>query len=90
MKLKIKFIVILYLFSTFLIAGAKLPLKNVKIDENMQTIEYTIQNGDTLWTIAAEFNYTNYEKFIYIVKNLNNLDESTLLVDQVLILPANI
>ncbi len=90
MKLKIKFIVILYLFSTFLIAGAKLPLKNVKIDENMQTIEYKIQNGDTLWTIAAEFNYTNYEKFIYIVKNLNNLDESTLLVDQVLILPANI
>jgi len=32
----------------------------------------------------------NYEKFIYIVKNLNNLDESTLLVDQVLILPSNI
>ena len=32
----------------------------------------------------------NYEKFIYIVKNLNNLDESTLQVDQVLILPSNI
>jgi LysM repeat protein len=56
----------------------------------MQTIEYKIQNGDTLWTIASQFNSTNYEKFIYIVKNLNNLDESTLLVDQVLILPSNI
>ena len=90
MKLKIKFIVILYLFSTFIVASAKSPLKNVKIDENMQTIEYKIQDGDTLWTIASDFNYTNYEKFIYIVKNLNNLDESTLLVDQVLILPSNI
>jgi hypothetical protein len=78
------------ILSTFLITGAKLPLKNIEIDENMQTIEYKIQNGDTLWTIASQFNYTNYEKFIYIVKNLNNLDESTLLVDQVLILPSNI
>ena len=90
MKLKIKFIVVLYLLSTFIVAGAKLPLKNIEIDKNMQTIEYKIQNGDTLWTIAAEFNSKNYEKFIYIVKNLNNLDESTLQVDQVLILPSNI
>ena len=44
MKLKIKLIVVLYLLSTFLIAGAKLPLKNIEIDENMQTIEYKIQN----------------------------------------------
>ena len=90
MKLKIKLLVFLYFLSTFLIAGAKTPLKNIEIDENIQTIEYKIKNGDTLWTIASEFNYTNYEKFIYIVKNLNNLDESLLLVDQVLILPSNI
>ena len=90
MKLKIKLIVFLYFLSTFLISGAKTPLENMEISENIQTIEYKIKNGDTLWTIASEFNYTNYEKFIYIVKNLNNLDESLLLVDQVLILPANI
>jgi len=90
MKLKIKLIVFLYFLSTFLISGAKTPLENMEINENIQTIEYKIKNGDTLWTIASEFNYTNYEKFIYIVKNLNNLDESLLLVDQVLILPSNI
>tara|TARA_Y100000741_G_scaffold143100_1_gene108053 strand:- start:162 stop:434 length:273 start_codon:yes stop_codon:yes gene_type:complete len=90
MRMKIKFIVILYFLSTFLIAGAKAPLKHIEIDENIQTIEYKIKNGDTLWTIATEFNYTNHEKFIYIVKNLNNLDESILLVDQILILPSNI
>ena len=90
MKLKIKLIVFLYFLSTFLISGAKTPLENMEISENIQTIEYKIKNGDTLWTIASEFNYSNYEKFIYIVKNLNNLDESLLLVDQVLILPANI
>ena len=90
MMLKIKFIVILYFLSSFLLASAKSPLKNIEFDGNMQTIEYKIKNGDTLWTIATQFNFTNYEKFIYIVKNLNNLNESTLLVDQVLILPVNI
>tara|TARA_B100001173_G_scaffold302644_1_gene304562 strand:- start:774 stop:1040 length:267 start_codon:yes stop_codon:yes gene_type:complete len=88
--MKIKFIIILYFLSTFLVAGSKSPLKNIEIDQDMQTIDYKIKNGDTLWTIATQFNYTNYEKFIYIVKNLNNLEESTLLVDQVLILPGNI
>jgi len=56
----------------------------------LKTIEYKIKNGDTLWTIASEFNYSNYEKFIYIVKKLNNLENSSLLVDEILILPANI
>ena len=90
MKLKIKFIVILYFLSTFMVFGVKTPLRNDEIPNNLKTIEYKIKDGDTLWTIASEFNHSNYEKFIYIVKNLNNLDESTLQVDQVLILPSNI
>jgi len=90
MKLKIKLIVILYFLSTFMVFGVKTPLRNDEIPKDLKTIEYKIKNGDTLWTIASEFNYSNYEKFIYIVKNLNNLENSSLLVDEILILPANI
>jgi len=90
MKLKIKLIVILYFLSTFMVFGVKTPLRNDEIPKDLKTIEYKIKNGDTLWTIASEFNHSNYEKFIYIVKNLNNLENSSLLVDEILILPANI
>ena len=90
MKLKIKFIVILYILSTFMIIGTKTPLNDSNVPYNLTTIEYKIKNGDTLWTIATKFNHKNYEKFIYIVKNINNLEDSTLLVDQILILPTNI
>ena len=90
MKLKIKLIVILYFLSTFMVFGVKTPLRNDEIPKDLKTIEYKIKNGDTLWTIASEFNYSNYEKFIFIVKNLNNLENSSLLVDEILILPENI
>jgi len=90
MKLKIKFIVILYIFSTLMIISSKSPIKNSYTTENTVTIEYKIENGDTLWSIASKFNHKNYEKFIYIVKILNNLEDATLFVDQILILPTNI
>ena len=90
MQLKIKFIVILYFFSTLMIISSKSPLKNSRTINNTATIEYKIEYGDTLWSIASKFNHKNYEKFIYIVKNLNNLEDSTLFVDQVLVLPTNI
>ena len=73
-----------------MIIGTKTPLNDSNVYYNLTTIEYKIQNGDTLWTIATQFNHKNYEKFIYIVKKINNLEDSTLLVDQILILPTNI
>ena len=73
-----------------MIIGTKTPLNESNVQYNLTTIEYKIKKGDTLWTIATQFNHKNYEKFIYIVKNINNLEDSTLLVDQILILPTNI
>ena len=90
MKLRINFIIILYIFSTLMIISSKSPLKNSHIIENRSTIEYKIEYGDTLWSIASKFNHKNHEKFIYIVKNLNNLEDATLFVDQILVLPTNI
>ena len=48
MKLKIKFIVILYILSTFMIIGTKTPLNDSNVQYNLTTIEYKIKNGDTL------------------------------------------
>ena len=73
-----------------MIIGSKSPLKNSYSIENSTTIEYKIVYGDTLWSIASKFNHKNHEKFIYIVKNLNNLEDATLFVDQILVLPTNI
>ena len=73
-----------------MIIGSKSPLKNSYSIENSTTIEYKIEYGDTLWSIASKFNHKNYEKFIYIVKNLNNLEDATIFVDQILVLPKNI
>tara|TARA_B100001057_G_scaffold305464_1_gene305603 strand:- start:963 stop:1184 length:222 start_codon:yes stop_codon:yes gene_type:complete len=73
-----------------MIISSKSPIKNSYTTENTVTIEYKIENGDTLWSIASKFNHKNYEKFIYIVKILNNLEDATLFVDQILILPTNI
>ena len=73
-----------------MIIGSKSPLKNSYSIENSTTIEYKIEYGDTLWSIASKFNHKNHEKFIYIVKNLNNLEDATLFVDQILVLPSNI
>ena len=73
-----------------MIIGSKSPLKNSYSIENSTTIEYKIEYGDTLWSIASKFNHKNYEKFIYIVKILNNLEDATLFVDQILVLPTNI
>ena len=56
-----------------MIIGTKTPLYDSNVQYNLTTIEYKIKNGDTLWTIATQFNHKNYEKFIYIVKNINNL-----------------
>ena len=73
-----------------MIISSKSPLKNSYSIENSTTIVYKIEYGDTLWSIASKFNHKNHEKFIYIVKNLNNLEDATLFVDQILVLPTNI
>ena len=68
----------------------KKPVNEQYQYENTQTIEYKIQKGDTLWGISHKFTNKNHQEYIYLIKKMNNLDNSLLIEDQILILPINI
>ncbi len=90
MKLKVKFIIYLYFFSSLMIFIVKKPINEQYQYENTQTIEYKIQKGDTLWGISHKFTNKNHQEYIYLIKKMNNLDNSLLIEDQILILPVHI
>ncbi len=90
MKLKVKFIIYLYFFSSLMIFIVKKPINEQYQYENTQTIEYKIQKGDTLWGISNKFTNKNHQEYIYLIKKMNNLENSLLIEDQILIIPINI
>ena len=48
---------------------------------------YKVVKGDSLWNIGYKLNVDNISKFIFEVKKVNNLAESTLSVDQIIKIP---
>jgi len=68
----------------------KKPINEQFHYQNTPTVEYKIQKGDTLWGISHKFTNKNHQEFIYLIKKMNNLDNSLLIEDQILILPVNI
>lgn len=90
MKLKIKVFVIVYLISTISVLFSKLPLTVEDNEDKNLYIQYEIQYGDSLWSIADQFNSKNKEKFIYNIKKINNLENSLLIVNNILLIPSNI
>lgn len=86
MKLKINFLISIFIFSYFCISFTKLPLRNAN---DQILVEYKVQVGDTLWEIGHKMNVLDYEKFIFDVKKLNNLENSLINVNDVLIVPFN-
>ena len=68
----------------------KKPINEQYQYQNTATVEYKIQKGDTLWGISHKFTNKNHLEFIYLIKKMNNLDNSLLMEDQILILPVNI
>ena len=48
---------------------------------------YKVVKGDNLWIIGYKLNVDNISKFIFEVKKVNNLPESTLSVDQIIKIP---
>ncbi len=59
--------------------------KTANLDNNIET--YVVQKDDNLWKIAEKYDQNNKEEFIYSIKQLNNLKNSNLYIDQKLLVP---
>ena len=59
--------------------------KTVNLDNNTQT--YVVQKDDNLWKIAEKYERNNKEEFILSLKELNNLENSNLHINQNLLVP---
>ena len=90
MKLRFKFVLFMYLISSLTVIFSKIPLSSIENVNNNEFIHYEIQKGDSLWSIADQFNSKNKEIFIYKIKKINNLDNSSLVVNDILLIPLNI
>ena len=90
MKIRFKFVLFMYLISSLSIIFSKIPLSSIENTNNNEFTHYEIQKGDSLWSIADQFNTKNKEIFIYKIKKINNLDNSSLVVHDILLIPLNI
>ena len=90
MKIRFKFVLFMYLISSLSVIFSKIPLSSIENTNNNDFTQYEIQKGDSLWSIADQFNSKNKEIFIYKIKKINNLDNSSLVVHDILLIPLNI
>ena len=77
----------MYLISSLSVIFTKIPLSSIENINNNEFTRYEIQKGDSLWSIADQFNSKNKEFFIYKIKKINNLSNSSLVVNDILVIP---
>jgi len=88
-------LIFVFLLSTSMIAFATLENNDAPEKLTEQTITYTVQSGDTLWSIAADFNKEHYDqeedvrKIIYDIRKHNALSGNTIYAGQELELPVS-
>lgn len=87
MKIRLKVLLFIYLISSLSVMFSKLPLNSINNTINSSFTYYEIQKGDSLWSIADQFNSKNKEFFIYKIKKINNLSNSSLVVNDILLIP---
>ena len=87
MKIRLKVLLFIYLISSLSVMFSKLPLNPINNTNNSSLTYYEIQKGDSLWSIADQFNSKNKEFFIYKIKKINNLSNSSLVVNDILLIP---
>ncbi len=83
-KNKIKFIRSIAIIVFLLIALFNISI--AKTDKEAEIIDYTISKGETLWSIAGEYKEKNEDirQYIYDIKKLNNMTDSTVYPGQVI------
>ena len=85
MKEKLILLTFLTIFS--LITTPIIKNNSLIIQTNNGLITYQVQKGDSLWDIALMYDSNDIENFLFDAKKLNNLKNSTIFVDQILIIP---
>ena len=85
MKEKLILFTFLTIFS--LITTPIIKNNSLIIPANNGLITYQVQKGDSLWDIALKYDSNDIENFLFDAKKLNNLQNSAIFVDQILIIP---
>ena len=85
MKEKLILFTFLTIFS--LITTPIIKNNSLIIPTNNGLITYQVQKGDSLWHIALKYDSNNIQNFLFSVKKINNLQNSAIFVDQMLIIP---
>ena len=85
MKEKLILFTFLTIFS--LITTPIIKNNSLNIPTNNGLMTYQVQKGDSLWDIALKYDSNDIENFLFEAKKLNNLDNSTIFEDQILIIP---
>ena len=85
MKEKLILFTFLTIFS--LITTPIIKNNSLIIPTNNELITYQVQKGDSLWDIALKYDSNDIEKFLFEAKQLNNLQNSAIFEDQILIIP---
>ena len=84
MKDTFKLLIFIFIFtkitSPFLVTYKKInTFKNTEV--------YIVKENDNLWKIAEKYDRNNKEEFILSLKELNNLENSNLHINQNLLVP---
>ena len=85
MKEKLILFTFLTIFS--LITTPIIKNNSLIIPINNGLITYQVQKGDSLWDIALKYDSNDIENFLFEAKKLNNLQNSAIYEDQILIIP---
>ena len=85
MKEKLILLTFLTIFS--LITTPIIKNNSLIIPTNNTINTYQVQKGDSLWDIALKYDSNDIENFLFEAKKLNNLDNSAIFEDQILIIP---
>ena len=85
MKEKLILFTFLTIFS--LITTPIIKSNSLNIPTNNGLITYQVQKGDSLWDIALKYDSNDIENFLFEAKKLNNLQNSAIYEDQILIIP---
>ena len=85
--MKEKFILFTFLTIFSLITTPIIKNNSLTIPTNNGLMTYQVQKGDSLWDIGLKYDSNDIENFLFEAKKLNNLDNSTIFEDQILIIP---